>query len=234
MESIIDIKPEVEKLFSKYHETVIGEITKRGVVCSQVNRKKVLFVGMNPSYLNDSKPESYSYNVNDAITGYSKHYKKFYDLAVNSGIGQDWTYLDIFYFRETDQNKVFSMQSHSVWIDFLCEQLRLTQDIIEDLCPELIVVCNSGAKIFLGKDVSIDKNGIDEHIWLGYQFEFNENLGVDLISNINPKSIGKTVSNIIGVPVIFTPTLTYMEKSTRNRLEWHIRHILRMKNKSSC
>jgi hypothetical protein len=102
------IQNDLESIFKSYEKSnsTLAEIAARGSVYPQIEEKKVLFIGINLSYLKDDKPESFSYNVKVAVEGYAKHYGKFQKLATNSGINDNWTYLDLFYFRETDQKQL--------------------------------------------------------------------------------------------------------------------------------
>jgi hypothetical protein len=112
-------------------------------------------------------------------------------------------------------------------LQFICDQLKITQSIIENLRPEVIVVCNNGTRKFFGIDKERDAEGKTYNIWMGYEFEFDDKFGVDVITGLHPDSIKKGTKNtsLNGVPVIFASTLTYMDASSRNRLEWQLRKV---------
>ncbi len=209
---------------------LVAEIAARGFVYSETERKKILFVGINPSYPEGEERtrKNYSYKPLEAVEGYAKHYKKFHDIAENCGVGHDWTYMDLLYFRETDQNKITEIIQDNSGAEFVCEQLRLSIKLIEELSPDLIIVCNSGARQFFGIDKKENEDGSASNIWMGYNFTFDEKFGVDVITSINKESIRKVKSEtLIGTPVLFTSTLIYMDASTKKRLEWQIKKILK-------
>ena len=212
----------LEKLFN-YHSknSIVNEILVRGFCYSEFQKKKLLFIGINPSYLSDAKRESHHYNIDEALKGYPKYFGKFKDLVKNSKYEEDWTYIDLFFFRETDQNKIKYLLDHD--IDFLIEQLNITNEIINDINPELIVVCNSGASNFFG----INKND-NNNIWMGYNFSFDEDFGVEIIRGLHNETILRNITltnNIIGKPIIFSSILTYLDIHSKKRLNWIIRKV---------
>lgn len=223
------MRSQLDSIFDKFSAAsgLVSEIASRRFVYSKVERKKVLFVGFNPSYTSDSKPNGNDYepyDLKEAVERYPKHYKKFQDLADECGVGEDWTYIDLFFFRETEQKKIAEILKDDIGVDFICQQLRLTIDLMEKIKPEIIVVCNSGAREFFGIDEDLETK-----IWMGYNFIFDEKFGVDVISGMNEKSIKKGVKSteLIGIPVLFTSTLNYMDRSSKKRLAWQINQILK-------
>jgi len=209
-------------------EGLVSEFASRGYVYSEIEYKKVLFVGINPSYPEGSIAENFSFKPIDAVKKYPKHFKKFQDLADSCHIGNDWTYLDILFLRETDQSRVTQLQYEKNGLDFLCQQLQVSINLLENIKPDLIVVCNSAARTFFG----IDKqkvNDVESGIWMGYEFIFDDKFGVDVIVGIHNQSVkkGSKSTMLLGTPVLFTSTLTYMDYSTKNRLVWQIRQILK-------
>ena len=81
-------------------------------------------------------------------------------------------YLDILNFRETDQNTVLEFCKDTKGLEFIAQNLRLNQLIIEQVIrPRLIVVKNRSSWGLWGKNATSDQN-----IWMGYQFELEESL----------------------------------------------------------
>lgn len=236
MEILTEIKNSLELIFNKFsnvnsvNNEVLTEIVKRKFVYSEVEpNKKVLFVGMNPSY--DEKSEyKQSYKVQDTVESYPKYYRKFKDISDRLLIGNDWTYTDLFYFRETNQEKIYKLLSEPDGLIFICEQLQLTINILEKIKPEIIVVCNSGARRFLGLGIE-NKKGKDENVWMGYKFEFNEKYGVDVITGIHQQSLKEIkTTQLCGTPVFFSSILTgqrALDKGSYERLKWHIGEIVK-------
>ncbi len=213
------------KLFKyKAVQQEVQAIIDRGFVAAEFKKGKALFVGINPSFTAKDKPESYLYNIDQAITDYPKHYKHFKELVKDTKYENDWTYIDLFQFRETNQKKInlFFKQD----IQFIVEQLRITHNTIYELKPEIIIVCNSTAANFFGINKTTDTHGKLNNVWLGYEFNFNKEYGIYVIKNRISESIIKDRKKIpINIPVLFTSTLTYMSKFDKERLNWQIQRI---------
>ena len=193
---------ELKRIFSyKSKIKENSEIIERGFVCSQIKKGKVLFVGINPSYPIGSKDTEFS---------------------------ESWSYIDLFQFRETDQKKVAGFAKNDP--QFLVSQLRLTHKIICEINPKLIIVCNSGASDFFGINKWKNTKGW-LNVWLGYDFEFDKDLGVDIIKSKNENSIlPKENEFLFETPVLFTSTLTYIAKFDKRRLNWQINRIAKSLN----
>lgn len=203
-----------------------SDIIDRGFVCSQIKKEKILFVGINPSYTANSKTENFQYNIDQAVIDYPRHYSKFHNLIKDTEYKNNWSYIDLFQFRETDQKKINGFIKNDP--QFLVNQLRLTHKIICEINPELIIVCNSGASDFFGIKKKMSKSNDWENVWFGYNFEFDENTGVDIIRSKNENSIlSKEDDFLIDTPILFTSTLTYMSRFDKRRLTWQITKILK-------
>ncbi len=204
------------------------EIINRGFVCTKIKKGKVLFVGINPSYPSGSKVDSFLYDIDKAVTEYPKHYSKFPNLIKNTKFSESWSYLDLFQFRETNQKKVIGFVRNDP--QFLVSQLKLTHKMICEIKPEIIVVCNSEASNFFGINKKKSSEGW-QNIWLGYDFEFDKNFGLDFIKSKNEHSILKNENeSLIGKPILFTSTLTYMAKFDKRRLNWQIKRFMYNRN----
>ena len=228
-----EIKQQLDRIFgykSKNEKSL--QIINRGYCFAEIEFKKLLFVGINPSYLEGYENDSFSYDSQKAVIEYPRYFKKFTSLLDGTDYENLWTYLDIFHFRETNQEKVAHLIENDV--EFIIEQLRLTHYIINQLNPELIVVCNSGASNFFGiNKIHNTKENNETNIWLGYDFEFDEEYGIDVIKGINKNSliIDLDYSKLIGKPILFTSTLTYQDKFNKKRLNWIINRISKNRNK---
>lgn len=221
------IYTELNKIIS-YNSIVAknSEIINRGFVCSKIKKAEVLFVGVNPSYI--SKSESYQYDIEKAVKEYPRHYSKFPKLIEKTSFQNNWTYIDLFQFRETNQNMMLNFIKNDP--QFLVSQLRLSHKIICEINPKLIIVCNSRASDFFGFNKIKDNNGW-QNVWFGYDFKFDENLGIDIIKSINANSILTEENNYLyGKPVLFTSTLTYMSKFDKRRLNLQIKRISEYQN----
>jgi hypothetical protein len=230
MNCLKEVKEELEYIFHKYskEEGLVSEIARRGFVLSDISPKKILFVGLNPFYYLNSTPGNYILKPDEEKKWHKRYFGNFKDLAVKCNFEQDWSYMDLLYFRETDQFDLENLLSSSVGEKFICEQLQVSIKILEELKPKVIIVCKDEAREFLGIDKKINKDGQISDLWMGYEFLFAENLGVDVISHLHEKSIKKGVktTRLGGTRVVFASTLTFHESSNKNRLEWQIKHIL--------
>lgn len=205
-------------------------IINRGFVSAKLKKAKALFVGINPSYLSNATNESYLYDIENAVLEYPKHYRKFTELVTNTKYENDWSYIDLFQFRETNQKKIYDFYKNDV--EFIVSQLKLTHKIICEINPEIIVVCNSGASDFFGIN-KIKKSEYWENIWLGYEFEYNKNFGIDIIKGIHNESIIKDQKqHLKNLPILFTSTLTYKSRFDKKRLNWQLNLVAENYNRN--
>ena len=198
----------------------------------------VLFLGMNPSYSNgdesyinkdegtygatyklrDIKDVSLGLHENELIN--KKYWKPIVDAAVRiiqentlkkEDIGRELKFChhDIFFVRETSQNKVLALKANCG--DFFTAQWEYSKGIIEKATPKIIIVINGGAGNLIREKLGADFFGfIPGASW-------NEECGVDIVK------IGERK-----VPIIFTGMLSStgrINKGTETTLFWNIRHI---------
>ncbi len=165
-----NIKERLTKIFKDaklaIKSPILLEIVNRSFVYSEVNMDaKALICGINPSYRkNETNLDSYSYNFDD-LEG-DKYYKKFHKLIKPYKEEIKFTYIDLFYQRHTEQKKINNFTANEA-LKFICEQLVVTQSLIEQLQPKFILVFNKQAANFLGKN---NKQNLS-NVWLGYKFE---------------------------------------------------------------
>lgn len=240
-----ETNPELERIFMEYSEGdgKLANIVNRGYVLSDmtiapsnegesVKNPDVLFIGLNPSYGNDGG-QKYAFNPHEA--GH-RYFDSFKDLVkkvnVKNKTQVTWTHLDLLQMRETSQKVVMKYIDHG--LDFIVDQLKFSLNQMESLRPKLIVVCNTGAARFTGVEKE-DINGTEHNIWLGYDFEFDDSLGVyEIQENFHTESIGDNEqSNLDGTKVIFTSHLTYMSRYTTDTLAWQMRRVLESKNQNN-
>ena len=127
---------------------------------------------------------------------------------------------DLFFVRETSQNKVLAMMRQHK--DFFKMQFDLTTEIIEAASPKIIIVINGGAGKFIRRD-----KGYEDFDFFGFKAGsqedggcWDEECGVDIVTIGNRK-----------VPVIFTGMLSStgrINNGTKNTLFWNVRHISRI------
>jgi hypothetical protein len=229
--SAMNIKLEVEALFDHYlgqdalHQPIRDVLLRRSEVPETLQGKRMLFFGINPSDngLNPSKEGPY--RLSDAVDHYPKYFLPFESLATKAGCKGDWTYMDLFYHRRTDQRDIdVLLRDTAHGIPFLANQLVLTQKVLEWARPKIIVVCNARAADFFGVNTTPDSS----NIWMGYKFEFDPSYGLHRIQGLHDGRINpdlKTTS-LEGVPVCFTSTLKYMDRFSKERLAWQLKRAL--------
>ena len=105
--------------------------------------------------------------------------------------------LDLFYFRNKDQgylSNIFLKKMQNEGIPFIIDQLRLSQERIEKLCPKLIIVKNKESQAYWGR-LDSPQNRM---IWMGYKFKDIPNR----FSNTHwslAKIVGIDKENILGL-----------------------------------
>ena len=102
---------------------------------------------------------------------------------------------------------------------FLMEQLEVAKQRLIHISPKVVVVANSLARQFTGKDRFEDK-GIAQNIWMGLDFEFNEEFGSHRVKNIE---------ELAHTHFLFSSMLSgqrALDLGSRERLVWQVRRVL--------
>ncbi|MGL5980807.1 MAG: hypothetical protein ACRCZY_08045 [Phocaeicola sp.] len=160
-----------------YINTLPILIRDRGFCYSENKMQKdILITGINPSF-NDEESGNISFSFNDIIFDrvpksryWSPIKKMIYDIGID--LRDETAYLDIFYFREKEQAFLRKyILTNPNGIQFIAEQIYLTQQIIEKVIkPKIIIVANKESSAYWGKFV---EKGI---IWMGYRMELVKNM----------------------------------------------------------
>jgi hypothetical protein len=222
----------LSNIFKKYENAEFNDIIKRGwVFCENEKQADLLFIGINPSYTKDAKPECYGYMIQDTLkpkkdNGYRRHYGVFETLA--SGVTANWGYMDLFYFRETEQAKIDSsiINSGKDGVEFVCEQLQLSLEILQDISPKVIVVCNKRIHDFFGKNKTDD----NQNVWMGMELTNTEKDDVKFITGINPKlsdSFSTKIKDGWNPKIIFSRHLSRTKKELRESLKESIKYAFK-------
>ena len=205
----------LQELFSNCN--LDSKIIKRGFATTEALKKdSILFLGLNPSYTQQNEPdkqENIFYNLQQR--GNYKYFKRFEDISEYTGL--NWSHLDLLTVRETNQNNMVALTKTPKGLDFIWKHLLLSQEILELSTPRVLVVANTVARTYLGKDS--DSKGHNK--WLGYNFKFDPLIGTHRVTN--------TESSLKGTPVFFTSMLTgqrALDNGSYERLKWQIRRIL--------
>src|SRR5690606_27698837 len=143
---------ELQHLFGIFKDSdgTLGEWISRGYAVPDLEKKPILFVGLNPSYTTDPQPKDYHVYAPPVREEYSRYFDAYQDLANACQRGDEWDYADLFYYRETEQDKLSAVLKTPEGLDFITLQLQFTMRVFDFLRPELIVVCHPGAYQFFG------------------------------------------------------------------------------------
>jgi hypothetical protein len=194
---------------------------------------RVTFIGLNPSFsekgyefglrntaykeiaIRDfySFPKSALFNLEKALDIERKmmknypYFKPFGELL--TGTAEKWNHIDLFYIRETSQNKLGSsiFQQSMKLNDFGRSQMDISKIVLEGIAPKAIVVVNALASNIFKKE---------------YEISFDEYHGC-YFTQISERSI----------PTFLTSMLSgqrALDTFSRERLSWHIRKVLKEVN----
>lgn len=174
------MKEQLEKIWSKnYIEYLPESIRERGFNYSvNIESKDILITGINPSFRVGANNGNCNFDFraiasDEKYDVYWSSLKKIvYDKELNIDFRSRTAYLDIFYFRETDQKFLQNqILKNPEGINFAVDQIRLTQEVIETIIkPKIIIVKNKESGAYWGKYA--DK-GI---FWMGYELELLQSL----------------------------------------------------------
>lgn len=201
----------------------------------KLEHNRVTFIGFNPSfsvegfstYLQKTDafcdinvrefyafPPSASFNLKVSLKieqQMKKEYPYFdpFDYLLE-GTGEEWEYLDLFYVRETSQEKlkqeIFSKDGKLN--DFAQEQLEITKDIIEEIQPKVIVVVNAlASRIFKGEEFETP-----------FIAQFNEQVGC-YFAEIGGRTIPAFLSSMLSGQ-------RALDIFSKERLRWHLQKVL--------
>jgi hypothetical protein len=171
----------------------------------------IIFIGLNPSFRNGDSSGSFFYKLDRSTTN-DIYFKPFREIAERCNV--DWEHLDVLFIRETSQKII--EQYEGQYASFYYEQIMIAKEILELAEPKAIVVCNTVARRYMGKE---HKNGAQ--VWMGYNFGAMQEDGTYRIQNPDSK--------LQGVPAFFSGMLSgqrALDIGSRERLVWHIKKVL--------
>jgi len=169
-------------------------------------KKSILFLGLHPPKSEEKHPrvESYNQELNEVGNPYFKQFQEIAEFC-----NTRWAHLNLLFFRKTKHNCIDELLKKEAGVHFIWEQLKITDQIIRQIEPEIIVVNNADVRTFLGLNKTGGKN-----VWLGYDFVFDNAIGTYYWKRI---------------PVFFTNLFKgqrTLDKGSFERLKWHIRHAM--------
>jgi hypothetical protein len=165
------------------YQTLTPYIARGFHSIKKIKHNSLLFIGLNPSFpkgSDEGTKDKHFYDLETATEDYKRFFNKFKDTSkkVDKIYEIGWSHLDMLVMRETKQDNVSELFKDSIGKQFISEQLEIAKEILELSKPKVIVVANSLARQFLGKEPD---NNVPS---LGYKFEFNETIGTDLITKM--------------------------------------------------
>lgn len=196
-------------LFSKEQFSTVPYVNRGFAIPEDINHGAILFTGLNPSYRKGSKPGSFFYDFDNSKD--DQYFKPFWKISETCGL--PCAHLDLLGVRETSQNDIGNLVKANT--EFVWENLTLSKEILENSKPKIVVVTNTLARTFLGKD----RNGTNNS-WLGYEFGEMQEDGTFRISNQD--------SNLTNVPWFFSGMLSgqrRLDRGSFERLQWHINMV---------
>lgn len=220
---------ELQQMFDVYltAEGAVGVWARCGYAIEQQleQYKSILFVGLNPCYTDEKQPEGYAMNFNALQEEFPRFFEPYNDLANLCQRGDDWLYTDLFYYRETEQNKLWPVLNTPEGRDFITRQLQFTMRLLDYLRPDIIVVCHPDAHRFF----RVPEKPHTEGPSMGYTVAFSPAFGVHQITGLHENTVQKEAkgTSLIGTPVLFTEDLHGMNPFAQQRLAWQIKQILK-------
>ena len=240
MEGTIDLKAEVEQIWSEPNLEPIPEcLRKRGYCyCNDVLRDgaKILMFGFNPSFRDDAKVGDGSFSFLDTMRDFRNrsvypsmkwdtYWSRVSEMLANSSVNlhNKTVYWDLFSYREKYQkslrNKILKPQ-HNEPCKFVIEHILLAQRIAESVKPQLIIVKNKEAWAYFGKYFLNDYcgEGATGWRWMNYMYSpvkkvLPGDAEVRIIEGIHSGNVsGLTSTNLVGTKVLFMKHLNQYTK----------------------
>ena len=178
------ISDKLSQIWGDYNNRLgeeVQQVLNRNYVFACPQKKDILVTGLNPAFdvVKDSKDsiEPRCYCFSSPTFEKNKYYKPIEkQLGVNRVNAE---YLDVLYYR--DSNAKFWMtiskagsikgKADKPGLSFLAEQVRLTQSIVEEISPKLIIVRSKESCFLWGKDACKNRKGQWNKVWMGYTFQ---------------------------------------------------------------
>jgi hypothetical protein len=245
MYKIHSIILELKRLYAEMHAAAHGldGSLSSSFVLACPRRADILFVGLNPSYAGSGDEFVFTPGVSPSL--FRNYFRTYAELASDAGYADKWSYTDLFHFRGNGHQLTQKMASGHNTAAFLRSELRLSFTLIEDIQPKMIVVCNASVRRYFGVVAQLRSLSAEEPN-LGYLLDFDPGNGIYLIRDIHPMyAVNEEGSRLKGVPVLFSSSHGFRDKSERERLVWFVRRmaehgsihpelIVSGKNKEDC
>lgn len=192
------------KYKGKFESDEVSCLIDRSYVYATPEKANVLVTGINPSFLKSeqNKPNTYTFDTAD-----HPHYTRIRNVTDCCFPA----YLDLFYFRNTEQSVIAKIIKEKNGVEFLADQLTVTKETIEWIQPKIIVVLNKGAWTFYGKNPT--------SVWMGYKFQKEKDMaGGELHQIVGFRESNEIIApeiketNLVGTYVYFSRSLNRIKK----------------------
>lgn len=229
-----DLIAKYQQIWDKFSSSNINRATKveasnlldRGFEFQfdeDITNPDVLFIGINPSYYDDSPVVKDFYTKPPNVPGYYRPFHKIeQDLKSDHNRDITWTHVDLLAIRESQQAYVENnLNKKRQGQEFIIEQLAIAKEIIEHFNPKVIVVPNLLGRELLSRNKKTLAEGRIVGEWMDCEFEFDNDLGTDKITD------GGVLND---TPIFFTGMMTgqkSLDRGSFQRLVWHIDAVLR-------
>lgn len=217
------------KIWRKYTNSSFQEMLSRGTAFHHDEDEKdcdVLFVGINPSFSECSKKESFVFD-RTAPHPYFDPFRKIKEELEKKPYlieSVNWTHLDILVFRETNQKYIDTLLTLENGIPFVYEQVMIARERILHIQPKVIVVSNTKARELMGKNRLKLENGKELGVWMDFEYIFDMDFGTYRITN---------VPELENTHVLFSSMLSgqrALDLGSRERMVWQIGRVLKRLN----
>ncbi|WP_428663772.1 hypothetical protein [Runella sp.] len=203
----INIESELTKIALKAIDN--GIQYKQYLYCENPKNVDLLFVGLNPSEEKNIEVNHLEITPQNPTVVEHSYFKRFQEVSKESTL--KWGHLDLLYFRDTNQANVskIAYRTGNIGKQFILSQLELSLELIKNINPQIIVICNSLARDFFTSHFNQADN------WLQQPIKFEENLGTYRWDWNN-------------TPIFFTSMLTgqrALDTGSYERLIWHIKYV---------
>jgi hypothetical protein len=202
------------------------EYRKSPLLPKTIKKDAILFIGINPAFSKQRNEEIKNKEIEfyPCISDETKditYFEKFKDIARYCN-NAEWTHLDLFFMRETNQKIIDELSYDERGKCFLQAQLDISFDIINRATPKIIIVSNSLASEFFGKRKE-PKHSLLKKIWMGYDLNFKTDDFDNELGTYKIK-IGEK-----DTPIFFCGMLSgqrALDLGSLERLKWQIKRIL--------
>ena len=214
-----------EEYKGKFNNPLLNEVLERGFGFAIPKKCEVLITGINQSYQPKNPDALLRYSYHDAKHSYFTTLRKVVPTQINE-VEVNVSYLDLFYFRNTEQTLLSEYYKEHLGISFLSRQLKLTQKILEWISPKAILIMNKGSWVFWEHTY--------KYPWMGYQVKLlNDRLNFGILYEIiGLKSSGAESSSVlkpselIGTKVYLSRHLNRLSNEKLGLIEIEVASIL--------